>query len=75
MANCVVAQCSTGIGSLTTSLRCQLVKYMPTKLSKDSSIFPTKKQCICNINILNFKETFTNDVVNFEQLAPEWQTV
>ena len=36
-----------------------------------SVIFSTKnKQCICNIFIRNFKEWLTNDVVNFEQLAP-----
>ena len=40
--------------------------------AKDSHIFPTKKkQCICDINILNFNETLTNDIVNFEQPAPE----
>ena len=25
-----------------------------------------------DINILNFNETLTNDVVNFEQLGPAW---
>ena len=41
-------------------------------IAKHSHIFPTKKiQCICNINILNFNETLTNNVVNFEQPAPE----
>ena len=34
--------------------------------AKDSHIFPTKNKCICNINVLNFNETLTNDVVNFE---------
>ena len=39
--------------------------------AKDSHIFQQqKKQCICNINVLNFNETLTNDVVNFEQPAP-----
>ena len=39
--------------------------------AKDSHIFSTKKyQRICNIYVLNFNETSTNDVVNFEQLAP-----
>ena len=51
---------------------------MPTTLSNallffvESHIFPTKKyQCIYNINILNFIETLTNDIVNFEQPAPD----
>ena len=38
--------------------------------AKDSHIFQTKNNCICNINVLNFNETLTNDVVNFEQPAP-----
>ena len=41
-------------------------------IAKDSHIFPTKKnQWICNIYVLNFNKTLTNDVVNFEQLAPD----
>ena len=39
--------------------------------AKDSHIFPTKNNCICNINILNFNETLTNDVANFKQSAPD----
>ena len=41
--------------------------------AKDSHIFPTKKQqqWICNIYLLNFNITLTNDAVNFEQLAPD----
>ena len=37
------------------------------------SNFPTKNNSvdICNINVLNFNETLTNDVVNFEQPAPD----
>ena len=38
--------------------------------AKDSHIFSTKNKCICNINVGNFNETLTNDVVSFEQLAP-----
>ena len=38
---------------------------------KDSPIFSTKKSYrICNIYVLNFNETLTNDIVNFEKLAP-----
>ena len=39
--------------------------------AKDSHIFPTKNNSIyiCNIYVLNFNETLTNDVTNFEQLA------
>ena len=38
--------------------------------AKDSHIFSTKKkQCLCNINVLNFNEKLTNNVVNFEQPA------
>ena len=38
---------------------------------KRFSHFSNKKlQCICNINVLNFNETLTNDVVNLEQPAP-----
>ena len=71
--------------SLTT-LRRQLVKYMPNYIIKYTEIFCWKNVrifckrfshfsnkkylCICNIYILNFKVMLTNDVVNFEQLAP-----
>ena len=34
------------------------------------TFFQQKWQCICNINVWNFNETLTNDVVSFEQLAP-----
>ena len=38
---------------------------------KRFSDFSNKKlQWICNIYVLNFNETLTNDVVNFEQPAP-----
>ena len=77
------------IVSLTTSLIRQLVKYIWTTLSnmllflleknvrifytaKDSHIFSTKNDSIVVI-IQNFNETLTNDVVNFEQPAPEFQ--
>ena len=83
-----MSQSVQSIVSLTTLLRCQLVKYMPAKLSntlfcfllekcenllqcKRFSHFSNKNKCINNINVLNFNETLTNDVVNFEQLAPE----
>ena len=36
--------------------------------AKDSHIFPTKNNSVFVI-ILNFNETLTNDLVNFEQLA------
>ena len=35
-------------------------------LAKDSHIFPTKNNSI----FLNFNKMLTNDVINFEQLAP-----
>ena len=40
--------------------------------AKDSHISPKKKKkkCIYNIYVRNFNETFTNDVVNFEQPVP-----
>ena len=73
------------IVSLTTSLRRQLVKYMPTKLSNtllflltkcDSHIFfSTKNNCICNVYVCKFNETLTNDVVNFEQPAPDCSAI
>ena len=63
------------IFSLITLLR--QLKYMQTSLldmlfcsAKDSHIFPTKKQCICNIYVLNFNVMLTNNHVNFKQLAP-----
>ena len=65
------------IVSLTTSLRCQFVKYMPTTLSNPLLFFVGKNvkifciAWICNIDVLNFNETLTNDIVNFEQLAPD----
>ena len=41
---------------------------------KRFSHFPNKiTQHICDIYVLNFNETLTNDVVNFEQLAPDFQ--
>ena len=40
--------------------------------AKASHIFSTKKICcIWNINIWNFNETLTNDVVSFEQPGHE----
>ena len=72
------------IVSLTTSLRGHLFKYIPTTLSNTLLFFVGKmresfamqkilsffQQKICNINVLNFNETLTNNIVNFEQLAP-----
>ena len=36
--------------------------------AKDSHIFPTKNNCICNIYILVFNNTLTNNIVSFELL-------
>ena len=33
-------------------------------LQKILTFFQQKLQCICNMNILNFNDTLTNDVVN-----------
>ena len=40
-------------------------------MQKILTFFLQKKHCVCNINVLNFNETLTNDVVNFEQPAPD----
>ena len=44
-------------------------------IAKDSHIFPTKNNSgfviFVIFYILNFNKTLTNDVVNFEQPAPE----
>ena len=59
---------------LTTSLRHQFVKYMPTTLSNPLLFFPTTKkqqQWTCNICVLNFKET----LVSFEQLVPDYKNL
>ena len=46
-------------------------QIFPT-IAKDSHIFSTKTNIVfCNIYILNFKETLTNDAVNFKQPAPD----
>ena len=70
------------------SFRRQLVKYTPTTLSNTSSFFvekivrickrfsmfsnKKKPQQFCNIYVLNFNELLTTDVVNFEQLSPDF---
>ena len=56
--------------SLTAMLKHRLVKYMPTTLSNTLLFLKKKQQWICNIYVLNFNEKLTNDVVNFQQLAP-----
>ena len=38
--------------------------------AKDSHIFSTKNNCICNIVIPKLNKLLTNDIVHFEQLAP-----
>ena len=73
------------IVNLTTSLRHQLIKFSDYIIKytvifcwKNVRIFcrfshflNKKYQRICNIYILNFNETLTNDVVNFEQPGPD----
>ena len=63
------------IVSHKTALRCHFVKYMPNSL-KIHCCFLLKKcenrKIMVDLNYFHFKfnETLTNDVVNFEQLAP-----
>ena len=40
-------------------------------MRKILTFFQQKIKVVCNTYILNFNETLTNDVVNFEQPAPE----
>ena len=41
-------------------------------LQKLLSFFPQKSWRIWNINIWNFNEMLTNDIVSFEQPGPDW---
>ena len=70
----IVGPIVQNIVSLMTSLRRQLVKYMPTTFSNALLVLlencETNKKYQFNIYVWNFNETLTNVVVNFEQLAP-----
>ena len=58
-------------------LQCKRFLHFPTKNNsnaKDSYIFPTKNNSVFVIFMFKiFNETLTNDVVNFEQPAPNLQ--
>ena len=43
--------------------------------AKATHIFSAKNISIFAYHDVNFNESLTNDVVSFEQLGPEWQTV
>ena len=42
-------------------------------MQKLSTVFQPKNIVFSDINVLNFNETLTNDVVSFEQLGPDRQ--
>ena len=62
--------------SLTSSLRViSLTIFWYFLLKKMCVAFALKFQHICVSLGVNFNESLTNNVVSFEQLGPEWQTV
>ena len=59
-------------GQFKVSLGFTLSNILLFYVGKNVRIFPTKNKCICNIYVLNLSETLSNDVINFEQLAPDF---